>query len=130
MRDRAAVVARHRDDLAATRARGRGALERLLDRQWDRTEHLRRHLRAVSPQHTLERGYAVVRHADGRIVRDQVEVEAEELLRVTVAHGDFAARVVGAPEVAGSPDVAEAPEVAEAPDVAEGTGGAGGPASP
>ena len=58
---------------------------------WDQ---LARHLRAVSPQHTLERGYAVVRHGDGAIVRDRAEVDAEELLRVTVARGDFAVRPV------------------------------------
>ena len=65
-----------------------------LAREQDRTAHLLGHLRAVSPQHTLERGYAVVRHRDGTIVRDRSEVEAEELLRVTVARGDFAVRPV------------------------------------
>ena len=53
-------------------------------------------LRALSPQSTLDRGYAVVSHRDGRIVRAREDVAPEELLRITVAHGDFAARVVGA----------------------------------
>ena len=39
----------------------------------------------------------MVQHADGRIVMDQDDVEVEELLRVRVARGDFAARVVGLP---------------------------------
>lgn len=94
MADRAAIVAQHRRDIGDLHDRGRSALDSRLDRERDRSDQLRRHLRAVSPQHTLERGYAVVRHADGAIVRDQEEVEAEELLRVTVAHGDFAVRPV------------------------------------
>jgi exodeoxyribonuclease VII large subunit len=96
MADRAAIVRRHREDLDSTLARMRSAVTTGLARESDRVAGIARHLRAVSPQHTLERGYAVVRHADGRIVRDRDEVEAEELLRVTVARGDFATRAVGA----------------------------------
>lgn len=94
MTDRGAVVERHREQLLATRTRGRTRLESLLAREREGAGHLGRHLRAVSPQHTLERGYAVVRHPDGVIVRDREEVEAGELLRVTVARGDFAVRPV------------------------------------
>jgi exodeoxyribonuclease VII large subunit len=94
MADRAAIVARHRAEVEDLRARGRGRLADRLAREHDRAGQLLRHLRAVSPQHTLERGYAVVRHADGGIVRDRAEVEADELLRVTVARGDFAVRPV------------------------------------
>lgn len=94
MADRAAIVAQHRRELAATRTRGQALLASRLDRERDRSEQLARHLRAVSPQHILERGYAVVRHGDGRIVRDREEVAADELLRVSVAHGDFAVRPV------------------------------------
>ncbi|GAA1153581.1 exodeoxyribonuclease VII large subunit [Ornithinicoccus hortensis] len=95
MTDRAAILDRHRADVEATTHRGRSVLAARLDREHDRVAHLARHLRAVSPQHTLERGYAVVRHPDGTIVRDQDEVEVEGLLRVTVARGDFAVRAVG-----------------------------------
>ena len=94
MTDRAAIITRHRDEVADLVQRGRGRLAERLVRERDRSHQLLRHLRAVSPQHTLERGYAVVRHADGRIVRDRAEVDADELLRVTVAEGDFAVRPV------------------------------------
>ncbi|MFK5634714.1 MULTISPECIES: exodeoxyribonuclease VII large subunit [unclassified Ornithinimicrobium] len=96
MADRAAIVAQHRAEVVALRDRGAARLEDRLAREHDRTDQLLRHLRAVSPQHTLERGYAVVRHPDGSIVRDQQEVRVDELLRVTVARGDFAARPVAA----------------------------------
>ena len=42
-----------------------------------------------------DRGYAVVAHPDGRVVRDRAEVGADDLLRVLVAHGDFGVRVIG-----------------------------------
>ena len=96
MADRAAIIAQHRAEVEAVHHRGRARLEDLLARERDRSTQLHRHLRAVSPQHTLERGYAVVRHPDGSIVRDREEVDAEELLRVTVARGDFAVRPVTA----------------------------------
>jgi len=35
-----------------------------------------------------------VQHADGRIVMDRADVEAEEMLRVRVARGDFGVRPV------------------------------------
>ena len=94
MTDRAAIITRHREEVTELAERGRGRLVERLARERDRSDQLLRHLRAVSPQHTLERGYAVVRHADGRIVRGLEEVEADELLRVTVARGDFAVRPV------------------------------------
>lgn len=94
MTHRAAIVARHRLDVDRLHAASRAASALRLQREADRMGHLVRHLRAVSPQHTLERGYAVVRHADGAIVRDRAEVDADELLRVTVARGDFAVRPV------------------------------------
>ncbi|WP_022926239.1 exodeoxyribonuclease VII large subunit [Serinicoccus marinus] len=95
MADRAAIVAQHRREVTEAHRRGRAVLEGRLDLERDRSDQLVRHLRAVSPQHTLQRGYAVVRHGDGVIVRDRDEVDADELLRVTVAHGDFAVRPVG-----------------------------------
>lgn len=94
MADRAAIVAQHRTEVDALRRRARRCVEDRLTLELDRTGGLLRHLRAVSPQHTLERGYAVVRHRDGTIVRDRAEVGAEETLRVTVARGDFGVRPV------------------------------------
>ncbi len=94
MRDRQTIVQRHQDDIAASRRAGRARLGARIEREHDRIGHLHGHLRAVSPQHTLERGYAVVRHPDGGIVRDRADVKGEELLRVTVARGDFAVRPV------------------------------------
>ena len=97
MADRQAIITAYRKDISATAQRGRHRVDALVTRESERVAGLSRHLRAVSPQHTLERGYAVVRHSDGTIVRSIQEVEAAELLRVTVARGDFGVRALGDP---------------------------------
>jgi exodeoxyribonuclease VII large subunit len=49
---------------------------------------------ALGPQATLDRGYAIVRRADdGLVVRDPKDAPAGDLLAITVATGDLAARV-------------------------------------
>ena len=50
-------------------------------------------LRTLSPAATLERGYAVARTADGRIVRDASAMAVGEPLQVTVARGTVDTRV-------------------------------------
>ncbi|GAC1479741.1 MAG: exodeoxyribonuclease VII large subunit [Acidimicrobiales bacterium] len=49
----------------------------------------------LSPVRVLERGYAVVRRADGSVVRDAAGVRTGEHIAVSVATGSFAAAVVG-----------------------------------
>lgn len=85
----------HRGQLGALRGRGRELLSRRITRESDRVAHLRTQVRTLSPNSTLVRGYAVLTHADGRVVRAREEVEPDELLRVLVADGDFGVRVIG-----------------------------------
>ena len=51
--------------------------------------HVRARVRTLSPQATLDRGYAVVQLADGQVVRDPAEASGR--LRVRVAGGEFGA---------------------------------------
>lgn len=44
---------------------------------------------ALSPQHVVARGFAVVRHPDGSVVRAPSEVSPGQALDVTVARGSF-----------------------------------------
>jgi exodeoxyribonuclease VII large subunit len=83
-----------RQENATLRSRAALRLETRLHRAGDEAEHLRRQVVALSPQSTLERGYAVVQHRDGRIVMDRDDVGVGELLRVRVARGDFGVRPV------------------------------------
>ncbi|MGB3593810.1 MAG: exodeoxyribonuclease VII large subunit, partial [Ornithinimicrobium sp.] len=79
--------------------RGQAAIRARVRDERERVGQQRRHLRAVSPRHTLDRGYAVVRHTDTTIVRDRDEVAFDELLQVTVARGDFAVRPVSSADL-------------------------------
>ena len=104
MADPRAMITARRQELDALTDRARRRVRSNVHRAGDQIDHLRSQVRALSPLATLERGYAVVQHADGRIVMDRVDVEADELLRVRVARGDFAVR-----------PVSEAPNVRERP---------------
>jgi exodeoxyribonuclease VII large subunit len=53
----------------------------------------RRQLDALSPQRVLERGYAVVRAADGTVVRRSPQVASGEVVEIQLAEGGLAARV-------------------------------------
>lgn len=48
---------------------------------------LEAHLDHLNPQHVLERGYSIVRTADGGIVRSAAQVAPGDLLELTFAHG-------------------------------------------
>ena len=92
-RMRASVKARlHResDEAAALRERSRRRLGGLLEAARSDLEHVRARVRTLSPQATLDRGYAVVRRADATVVR--APAEATGPLRVRVAGGEFGAR--------------------------------------
>jgi exodeoxyribonuclease VII large subunit len=97
MADPTAMLRARREELEALTRRARHRVMASVHRASDQVEHLRAQVRTLSPLSTLERGYAVVQHADGHVVMDQAEVEVEELLRVRVARGDFAVRVAGLP---------------------------------
>jgi exodeoxyribonuclease VII large subunit len=94
MADPTAMVTARREELHALTARARHRVQASVHRAADQVDHLRAQVRALSPLSTLERGYAVVQHADGRVVMDREDVQADELLRVRVARGDFGVRPV------------------------------------
>ncbi|MFE0048217.1 exodeoxyribonuclease VII large subunit [Streptomyces albireticuli] len=82
--------------VTALAERARRTLGHLLDRAESELSHTHARVVALSPAATLRRGYAVLQHADGSVVRDAAEVTAEEELRARVAEGEFAVRVTSA----------------------------------
>jgi len=81
---------RHRLDLARDRLRRAPLL--LLERRRAALEQSAGRLRALSPQATLERGYAIVRAA-GEIVRSSSQIGSGNLVDVELGTGGFGARV-------------------------------------
>ena len=97
----AAMIDARRQELDALTDRAHRRVLASVHRAADQVAHLRAQVSTLSPLSTLERGYAVVQHRDGRVVMDQADVTVDEVLRVRVARGDFAASVVGLPGSAG-----------------------------
>ncbi|MEI7571208.1 MAG: exodeoxyribonuclease VII large subunit, partial [Alcaligenaceae bacterium] len=67
--------------------------QRLLERQRTRLESVGAQLRALSPEHTLARGYAIVRTETGQILRKAIDAQTDQALLVTLAQGELKVRV-------------------------------------
>lgn len=85
--DPTTMVTVRAEEVARLTASVRQATTACLDRNAAAVESLRGHLRALSPLATLERGYAVLRTADGAVVRDPADVADGDALDARVAGG-------------------------------------------
>ncbi len=83
----------HEHRVVALRESARRSLHTALVHGRAEVAGLAAQVRALSPAATLDRGYAVVRRADGHVVRDPAEVAAGDALRIRVARGELAAQV-------------------------------------
>ncbi|MWV50487.1 exodeoxyribonuclease VII large subunit [Rathayibacter sp. VKM Ac-2803] len=90
------LVDRHAEELTRWVARGAELVERRIERAHLEVERLHGQLRALSPQHTLDRGYAIVQNASGHVVRAPADAASGEALVLTLAEGGVAARSEGA----------------------------------
>jgi len=85
------IIDQRAEELTRFVARGVELTTRGLERaHLDLTER-RGQLRALSPQHTLDRGYAIVQTGAGAVVRDADETTAGDDLVLTLARGRIAA---------------------------------------
>lgn len=82
----------HAQEIQGLRHRMLVCTQTAVDRSRDWVAATRARVTALSPQSTLERGYAVVQH-QGRIVRRAAELEPGAELHVMVASGEFSAEV-------------------------------------
>ena len=64
-----------------------------LERATERIGDLRSHLRSLSPQRTLDRGYAIAQLPDGAVLRRAADVATGATLLLTLADGALAATV-------------------------------------
>jgi exodeoxyribonuclease VII large subunit len=68
-------------------------LEHAVQRNRRRVEQQQQLLKVLDPDHILQRGYAVVRGQDGRVVRSYAQVGARSFVKVQLADGSFSAEV-------------------------------------
>ncbi|MFG1700820.1 exodeoxyribonuclease VII large subunit [Nonomuraea sp. NPDC049309] len=76
---------RRAEQAEALRDRARRALSASLDRAEDDLTHLRARLVALSPAATLERGYAIVQHPSGEVVRLARDVKPGSRLTIRLS---------------------------------------------
>ncbi|HWB67323.1 MAG TPA: exodeoxyribonuclease VII large subunit [Mycobacteriales bacterium] len=74
-------------EIAVGRERGRRAMTQLLDLAAAELAAMRSQVTALSPQATLDRGYAVLQRGDGTALRDAADAAAGERLRARLARG-------------------------------------------
>lgn len=81
------------EDLEALRSRAQLAAQQGLLRDRQFISQLRARVLALSPQQTLERGYALVQLADGQLVRDAQSLQQGQELKVRLARGSALTQV-------------------------------------
>jgi exodeoxyribonuclease VII large subunit len=88
-------VERKAESVGALRDRARRCLDAALTRVADELSHTRARLLALSPGATLQRGYAIVQHPDGSVVRAAADVKTDDDLTIRFADGRITTRVTG-----------------------------------
>jgi exodeoxyribonuclease VII large subunit len=83
------------DELGRYVSRNRELIDRRIERAQTGVAELVGQLRALSPQRTLERGYAIAQLPDGTALRDSSSAPAGTPLTLTVARGKLRATVDG-----------------------------------
>ena len=94
MKDPSVMVKVRLDELNALRDRSHRGFKALLDIEKKEIKGVIAHLRSLSPQSTMDRGYSVVQSEDGKIVRDATKLKAGAVLRIRAAKGQARASVL------------------------------------
>jgi exodeoxyribonuclease VII large subunit len=94
MKDPGVMIKVRKDELAALRDRSHRGFKALLDIEKKEIKGVIAHLRSLSPQSTMDRGYAVVQSDDGKIVRNATKLTAGSVLRIRAAKGEAKASVL------------------------------------
>jgi exodeoxyribonuclease VII large subunit len=87
------VLAGMRRDLQAQLAALVASGRALLLRRRSRYEQLEARLRDLSPLNILERGYALVFDAQGKLVKDSAQLQSGDEIRARLAKGEISATV-------------------------------------
>jgi exodeoxyribonuclease VII large subunit len=86
-------ISRLRERLAAVSSRPQAAIVRRLGNETLRLRGLARSLETVSPLATVARGYTILRHPDGRVVRSVLDAVPGDRLEARLADGTLPLKV-------------------------------------
>lgn len=87
------VVAQRSEELTRWVARGSELIDYRVERAERDLTELTGQLRALSPKRTLERGYAIAQHADGRVLNGVTDAVAGSRLLLTLRDGSVSTTV-------------------------------------
>ena len=93
LRDPSTLIDRRADELSRYVGRAGEIVELRLDRAGERITGLRAHVRALSPQRTLDRGYAIAQLPGGRVLRAAADAQAGAAVLLTLADGTVSTTV-------------------------------------
>jgi exodeoxyribonuclease VII large subunit len=93
MKDPGAFIAILHDELKDLRQRSTRSFAATIDAERKELKAITAHLRSLSPQSTLDRGYSVVRNAKGDVIRDPKQLSKGEVIAIKVAKGETSATV-------------------------------------
>lgn len=93
MKDPMVIVSSRVDQISTARERSARTMTALIDSEKRELKQVRSHLRSLSPQSTLDRGYSVATLEDGAIARDASKIPAGAHLKVRLAKGSLEATV-------------------------------------
>jgi exodeoxyribonuclease VII large subunit len=93
MKDPMVIVTSRVEQIATARDRAARTMTALIDSEKRELKQVRAHLRSLSPQSTLDRGYSVATLEDGAIARDAAKIPAGAHLRIRLAKGSLEATV-------------------------------------
>ena len=94
MKDPGAFIAILQDELKDLRERSTRSFAATIDAERKELKAITAHLRSLSPQSTLDRGYSVVRNAKGDVIRDSKQLAKGEVIAIKVAKGETSATVL------------------------------------
>ena len=94
MKDPGAFLTILSEELDDLRQRSRRSFAATIGGEQKELKAITAHLRSLSPQSTLDRGYSVVRNAKGEVIRDPKVLKSGDLLAIKVAKGETSATVV------------------------------------
>ena len=93
MKDPGAFLTILSEELSDLRQRSTRSFAATIDAERKELKAITAHLRSLSPQSTLDRGYSVVRDAKGEVIRDPKQLKSGDLLAIKVAKGETSATV-------------------------------------
>ena len=96
------IVDSRAEELGRYVGRSAELIERLLERSHTSVLDLRSQLRALSPQRTLDRGYAIAQLPGGAVLRSSADAVPGTPLLLTLADGSASATVTAPPDTLGT----------------------------